>query len=90
MDVRTRIKRYLANAITEEIDDQDDIFALRVVNSMFAIQLVLFVEKEFSITAEREDLDIKNFCSIAALTNFVLNKLSRAADREHSHGHPTD
>ena len=41
---------------------------------MFAMQLVAFIESEFSITAEREDLDISNFCSIDALTAFVEAK----------------
>jgi methoxymalonate biosynthesis acyl carrier protein len=91
MDVRTRIKRYFSKAIAAEIGDEDNIFELGVVNSLFAMQLVLFVEHEFSLTVEREDLDIKNFCSIAALTNFVLNKLAaRTADREFGHGHPAD
>lgn len=89
-DVKERIKRYFSRAISEKIGDEDDIFQLGVVDSLFAIQLVLFVENEFSITAEREDLDINNFSSIAALTNFVLNKLGRAPDLEIAHGHPAD
>jgi methoxymalonate biosynthesis acyl carrier protein len=76
MDVKTRIRQYLSKTIAEQIDDDDDIFTLGVVHSLFAIQLVQFIEKEFSITAEREDLDIKNFCSIAALSNFVVKKLN--------------
>jgi acyl carrier protein len=76
MDVRTRIAGYLGKAIAEEIRDDDDIFELGVVSSLFAIQLVAFVENEFSITVEREDLDINNFCSIAALTKFVHGKLA--------------
>ena len=90
MNVKTRIRCYFSKTIAEEISDADDIFDLGVVDSMFAMQLVLFVEREFSVTVEREDLDIKNFCSIAALTKFVLNKLGRTADRELSHGYPAD
>jgi methoxymalonate biosynthesis acyl carrier protein len=74
MDVRSQIRCYFNRVITEEIRDEDDIFELGVVNSLFAMQLVLFVENEFSITAEGEDLNINNFSSIAALTNFVLQK----------------
>jgi acyl carrier protein len=90
MDVRTRIRRYFSKTIAEEISDEDDIFDLGIVDSMFAMQLVMFVEDEFSIVAEREDLDINNFCSISALTNFVLAKLGGAADREAGHEHSTD
>lgn len=76
MDVRTRIRRYLDQAIAGEFQDDDDIFVLGVVDSLFALQLVTFVESEFSITVERDDLDIDNFCSVASLTHFVLGKLA--------------
>ena len=35
------------------------------------MQLVLFVEKEFGIAIENEDLDIDNFRSIQAITELV-------------------
>jgi acyl carrier protein len=90
MDVKTRVKHYFIKVVGEDIGDEDDIFDLGFVNSLFAMQLVNFVEREFSITAEREDLVISNFSSIAALTDFVLKKLGRATDRQLGDGHPTD
>ena len=90
MNVRHRIRQYFSRTVAAKVGDADDIFALGVVDSLFAIQLVQFVEKEFLISAERADLDIKNFCSIDALTNFVLRKLGRAEDVEPRHGHATD
>jgi len=78
MDVKTRIRHYLETAIAEPIGDADDIFQRGVVSSLFAMQLVVFVEQEFSIAIEREDLDINNFCSIASLTRFVQRKLGQA------------
>jgi methoxymalonate biosynthesis acyl carrier protein len=75
MDVRTQIRRYLDKAITDEFRDDDDIFVLGVVDSLFALQLVTFVESQFSITVERDDLDIDNFCSVDSLTRFVHGKL---------------
>jgi acyl carrier protein len=74
VDVRVRIRKYFEDAIPGPLRDDDDIFDLGVANSLFAMQLVNFVETEFSITAEREDLDIANFSSIDALTNFVIRK----------------
>ncbi|MEY2502861.1 MAG: hypothetical protein QOI07_3195 [Verrucomicrobiota bacterium] len=90
MDVKTRVRHYFTKAVGEDIADEDDIFALGVVNSLFAMQLVNFVEKEFSITAERADLVINNFCSITAMTNFVLEKLRHAPDRPSRDGSPTE
>lgn len=75
MDVKTRIRNYFARVITTPLDDDDDIFARGLVNSLFAMQLLAFVEGEFSIVAERDDLNIRNFSSIAALTAFVEAKL---------------
>lgn len=79
MDVRTRVRSYFGKAIRRELADEDDIFDLGVVDSLFAMQLVLFVENEFGVAAEREDLDIRNFCSIAAVAGFVTRKLERTA-----------
>jgi methoxymalonate biosynthesis acyl carrier protein len=44
------------------------------VNSMFAMQLVLFVEQEFNISVENEDLELDNFRTINAITNLVERK----------------
>jgi methoxymalonate biosynthesis acyl carrier protein len=90
MDVRTRIGTYVRRAVAEPIEDDDDIFDLGIVDSLFALQLVAFVESEFSIVAERHDLDIRNFCSIAALSAFVDGKLGSSAERGPGHGHSSD
>ncbi len=90
MDVRAQIRSYFGKVITKAVSDEDDIFELGLVDSLFAMQLVIFVEKEFSIVAEREDLDIRNFCSIAALAAFVEAKLRLAAPTQPGHGHQVD
>ncbi len=90
MEVNARIRKYLSHAIAEEITDEDDIFVLGVVDSLFALQLVAFVENEFSIAVDSTDLDIRNFCSIAALTSFVLRKQGITADLEPAHELPAD
>lgn len=76
MDIKQRIKKYLASVVGVGISDNDDIFQRGLVDSLFAVQLVLFIEEEFSIIAESTDLDINNFSSIAALTRFVESKSS--------------
>lgn len=76
MNVKTRIRDYFVKVITESVDDNDDIFDKGLVDSMFALQLLLFIESEFKIVAEREDLNILNFNSISSLTAFVEAKLA--------------
>jgi len=70
--IRPKIIAFLTKFFpTVELADDQDIFALGFVNSLFAMQLVLFVEKEFGIAIENEDLDIDNFRSIQAITELV-------------------
>lgn len=88
MEVRAKIRDYFAGAIAAPVGDSDDIFDLGIVDSLFAMQLVMFVEREFSIVAERGDLDIRNFCSIDALVAFVEFKLAPVAASESGNGHP--
>jgi acyl carrier protein len=81
-DIRQRIRQYLSETIPFEISDDEDLFQRAVVDSLFAMQLVAFVEQEFSITAEPTDLDINNFCSVSALTHFVERKQLKVAPDE--------
>lgn len=67
------ITRFFKN---QEIHDNDDIFALGFVNSLFAIQLVGFVEKQFQISIGAEDLDIANFRSINSIADLVRRKMA--------------
>lgn len=74
-DISTKIKAFLARHIQSiDLQDDDDIFALGFVNSLFAMQLVLFVESEFGVAIENEDLDIDNFRSIYAIAGLIERK----------------
>lgn len=78
--IRSKTQAFIAKFFQNvEIQDSDDIFALGFVNSLFAMQLVLFVETEFGITVENDDLDISNFKSVDAIVQLVESKLSRSA-----------
>jgi acyl carrier protein len=57
-----------------DLRDDEDIFAAGFVNSLFALQLVQFVETEFGITVENEDLDIDNFRTFSAIAALVERK----------------
>lgn len=74
-ETKAKIKEFLARFFQNyDLQDDEDIFALGFVNSLFAMQLVLFVEQVFRISIENEDLDLDNFRSINALTNLIKRK----------------
>ena len=62
-----------------EFANSDDIFALGFANSLFAMQLVAFVEKEFAIEIDSDDLDMDNFRSVDAISALVERKLAAVA-----------
>ncbi|MDZ8264150.1 acyl carrier protein [Nostoc sp. ChiQUE01b] len=69
--IKTFLSRFFGN---HNLQQDEDIFALGFVNSMFAMQLVLFVEQEFQIAIENEDLEFENFRSINSITNLIERK----------------
>ncbi len=73
--IRAYFGRLFRNA---DLKDDTDIFATGFVNSLMAMQLVMFVEKEFDITIENEDLDLKNFNSINAITDLIKRRTAVA------------
>ncbi len=75
--VRDFLSQFISNA---EIDPDENLFASGVVSSLFAMQLVLFVEKAFGIQVANEDLDLENFKSINAITAFVESKAVSAVE----------
>jgi acyl carrier protein len=78
-DYRDKVRNFITHSTrTQELGDSDDIFALGIVNSMFALQLVLFVENEFKMAVETKDLDLANFRSVDSIAEFVQRKKSSA------------
>jgi acyl carrier protein len=74
--IKTFLSRFLGN---HELHEDEDIFATGFVNSMFAMQLVLFIEQEFQVTIENEDLDFDNFRTINAIVRLLDRKTAVTA-----------
>lgn len=74
-EISAKIKEFLSRFFrNHDLQPDEDIFSLGFVNSMFAMQLVLFIEQEFQITIENEDLDFANFKTINAMTRLIESK----------------
>ncbi len=70
-EIRAFLSRFFR---TSELTDDADIFALGLVNSLFAMQLVLFIEQKFKVTIESDDLEIENFRTINAIAHLLERK----------------
>ena len=69
--IRTFIGRFIR---TTALGDEDDMFEMGFLNSLFFMQLVLWMEKTFEIAVLPEDMEIANFYSIDAISRFVGRK----------------
>jgi len=77
---KARISAYLARFFPgHALQENENIFTLGFVTSMFALQLVNFLEHEFKLTIENEDLELDNFQSISALVRLVERKSAPVA-----------
>jgi len=75
-----KIKEFLSRFFkSHDLQPEEDIFALGFVNSLLAMQLVAFVEKEFGVRVEDADLDLDNFRSIRAISCLVERKTGAPA-----------
>jgi methoxymalonate biosynthesis acyl carrier protein len=78
-DTKKKIRTFFARFLrVDGLRDEDDIFANGYVNSLFAIQLVAWLEKEFEITITDSDLEIQNFNTINAIEGLIDRKRSSA------------
>ncbi|MEK3795322.1 acyl carrier protein [Paenibacillus sp. FSL R7-0204] len=72
---KVKIRLFLSRFFRKyELGDEEDIFALGFVNSLFAMQLVMFLEKEFSIRIDNADMDLDNFRTINGMLKLIEMK----------------
>ncbi|MFJ2773102.1 acyl carrier protein [Streptomyces sp. NPDC087300] len=71
-EVRTELKRFLEERTKTDWATDTDLFATGGVSSLFAMELVVHVEKTFDVAVEGPDLRIDNFRTVNAMTELVL------------------
>ena len=72
---RGKIRAFILTAVPlPDLVDDDNLFESGIVNSLFAVELMTFLEKTFGIQVTTDDLEIANFQSIAAAAAFVARK----------------
>lgn len=71
-DIRTSIRAFISAKFPQiSLADDEDIFALGFVNSLFAMELVMFVEKTFGVRVPNEQLKLDNFRTLNSMAELV-------------------
>jgi acyl carrier protein len=79
--IRASVKEFIGRFFRgHDLRYDEDIFAVGFVNSMFAMQLVNFVEREFGVAVVDEDLDLENFRTVDAIAALVVRKRGGGGD----------
>ena len=74
-EIRETTRNFLSKFLrSAEFDEDEDLFMAGLINSLFAMQLVLFVEQEFNIKVENDDLQYENFNTLNAISYLVMEK----------------
>jgi acyl carrier protein len=79
IETKQAVKETIRNFILDSINipnltDDDNLFESGIVNSLFAVQLMTFIEKSFNIEVTMDDLSMDNFESVNATSSFVERK----------------
>ncbi|MEU0685327.1 acyl carrier protein [Streptomyces uncialis] len=74
-----RIRTFIEGRFPQApIAETEDIFSLGYINSLFAMELVMHVEKTFAVTVPNSELRIDNFRTVRAITELVDRLLAAA------------
>lgn len=78
--IKERVSAYIyraAHADESRIKDNTLIFRERYLDSMGFILMIVFIEKEFSIKTDDEDLTEDNFESVNKITHYINQKIKQ-------------
>jgi methoxymalonate biosynthesis acyl carrier protein len=79
-EIRVKVRGFLSRYTHSHLlGDDTDIFSAGFVNSLLAMQLVTYLESEFEVTIDNDDLEINNFRTIHAISELVTRKICSPA-----------
>ena len=69
--IRTKIRAFISDSLIYDLHDDEDLFALGFVKSLFILQLVLFIEREFDLKIENVHRNIDSFRTVNSIVELV-------------------
>ncbi|MCY8996801.1 acyl carrier protein [Bacillus inaquosorum] len=89
MNFHEQIREYIEQNLVVfddeiELTNDDHIFEMGFVNSLFAMKLVTFLEQNFGFQLDNEDLDIANFSTVNRIVSLIEKKQNGALANENS------
>ena len=79
-EVEARLIAFLNRRLNTVVPPDQDLFATGLVNSMFAMELIVHIEQVFAIAVVGPDLRLDNFRTVTAMTALVQRLADEEAD----------
>jgi methoxymalonate biosynthesis acyl carrier protein len=79
METNVKIREFIESNLVvfneeAKFTDSDNIFEMGFVNSLFAMKLLTYIEKEFNISVENDEMEIANFSSVNNIVGLISKK----------------
>jgi acyl carrier protein len=79
-DIRSQIRHFVSSRFPQiTFADDEDIFEMGFVNSLFAMELVMFVEKILGTQLPNQEMRLDHFRTVESMVELV-NRMSSVAD----------
>lgn len=84
MKIEDQIREYILNELLFDREDvilsnADELLEKRIIDSMALVQLISFIEDQYGIHVDDEELILGNFKTISHITDFILRKREQTA-----------
>ena len=79
-NIKRSLKEFIANRFMEgqaSINDNDSLFEMNVIDSLSMLELLAFIEENFSISINPSEIMIDNFDSVNKITRLIKDKKRR-------------
>ncbi len=80
MNVDQQIRQYIGNELLDGAEVSGDPLAEGMLDSLAIEQLIGYIEDEFGVLFEDEELVAENFVSVSTVVNLVEEKLKAGAE----------
>ena len=79
MNIREALRQYISEELLEEeeapVEDDENLLADGMVDSLGMLRLVAFIEESYEISVPPQDFTIENFRTIETLDNYLSSKV---------------
>ena len=79
-EIRQTLTQFISDQFDVELPSTGaDLIEAGILDSFMLIEVVMFMETEFSVTIELDDLEMENFVSVDSMAHFVAARRTPSA-----------